>query len=293
MYSLRAFTQVVSVVPSTLSSVCLNANGLATVIETNTLGALLSLFTVKKYRKVMRSSDTASRLGSSMDELMRYHPSLRPIGIRAVVDALKRLIKLGGSEIQSAAETKKQEHELKSPKEMEVSTDDQPAQETHGQAEPSPDETVVLSITDTTAASLEETKGKDEGTEMKDVHALPAFVDPELETDVEPSTISEYIGNFGRFLETLFVNSEHGRYFIENEGIDLMLQLYELPKLSASFPGSPAAHSLSLAFRSLSAHHASVLLRCVLNSIHRQFSALESLHPNWRNGLGFIQSSKG
>lgn len=301
--------QVICALPTAISSLCLNPAGLAAVVDSNVLGALMSLFTDPKYRKVIRSGDTASRLGAGVDELLRHHPALRPIGIKAIIASLRRVCKMGGVALSDAeasdvsGESKVEEEDRSEPTTPNASSNSShmavegstsggvaesstSAEVSEVNVSPAPEATTqqpteMMELSPEAPAGEEQTDGIEQS-------KVKPFVEPDLESDVDPSLVSEYIGNLGRFLETIFTNSEHGRHFIDAHGMNLMFQLQSLPELPPTFPGSNAAHSLTLAFRSLAAHHTPDLFRGVLDSLASKFDDLDQLMPSWRDGASFV-----
>lgn len=304
-------SQVICALPSAISSLCLNPAGLAAVVDANVLGALLALFTSQKHRKVIKSGDTASRLGGGVDELMRHHPALRPIGIKAITNSLRRVCKMGGlSDIEEPIV--EEEGEAKKEPKAEAADDTSLRMAVEGSDAPAPtsgdgttESTQVAAMTSTTPAdtAAENMEVSSEGAavpreEKSDVAAaeqlankVVPFVEPEIDSTVDTSILLDYMSNLGRFLETIFNNNEHGRHFIEAKGMDLMLKLLSLPELPSTFPCAPAAHSLTLAFRSLAANHTPALFRRVLESLIAKFQVLDELQPAWRDGSSFVKAS--
>lgn len=58
-----------------------------------------NLFTSPQFLRANGEVDVATLLGTSMDELMRHHPVLKPDIIKAVIDMTKRVIEMGHQEI--------------------------------------------------------------------------------------------------------------------------------------------------------------------------------------------------
>ena len=303
---------------SALNSICLNANGLASVIESEALLALFSTFTNPKFKKALRASETASVLGTGLDELMRHHPSLRPIGVAAAADLLKRIALLGGVEITEEKPVEAPEATPAQPAAEGSTSQEQPTSE--GAAAPQASEGAsretggeigegVVSSPDTipptvvptettpaptttetpaegssaspSAAPVEEAKPQAEP-------SVPKFVAPELQKEINTSTLEAYISNTAALFETLFVNNEHANAFVKSKGIELLLNIFRLPKLPGLL-NSSCSHAVSAAFRTLAAHHSADVLKEILGCLAQQFDNLDKVFPTWRDDVGFIK----
>ena len=76
--------EVLASLPNVFSALCLNARGLDAFVQCKPFDRLFKVLLSPDYLPAMRRrrssdppGDTASNLGSSMDELMRHQPSLR------------------------------------------------------------------------------------------------------------------------------------------------------------------------------------------------------------------------
>jgi len=264
----------------------LNPDGLAAVVEANVMGALFSVFANEKYRKVMKSVEMPPHFGSGIDELMRHHPSLRPLGIQALNNTLRKLCRMGGLAV-TEEEPKEESSKEKSGESSgePASTERTVSQETGAAA---PEE---ITSEGSASSSANEPAQPMEIATNNDMLKVPPFVDPEPDLDVDGSTLEEYIGSLGRSLETILANHEHSRSFTRSPGLDLMFQLHSLPKLLPSFPESSAVQFLTLAFRSLSSHSTPNLFRLVLERLTAKFQMLDSICPSWRDGSSFLDAS--
>eukprot|EP01114_Cavostelium_apophysatum_P006773 TRINITY_DN1823_c0_g1_i4.p1 TRINITY_DN1823_c0_g1~~TRINITY_DN1823_c0_g1_i4.p1 ORF type:complete len:3344 (-),score=945.09 TRINITY_DN1823_c0_g1_i4:44-10075(-) len=91
--------KVISAIPTALSALCLSTDGLAKVTEVNPLPDLLSVIYATKFASV--ANKAAISLGMEMDELLRHHPSLKTLGIDAVVQVLERVVNYDGKSEES------------------------------------------------------------------------------------------------------------------------------------------------------------------------------------------------
>jgi E3 ubiquitin-protein ligase HUWE1 len=88
-----------------------------------------NLFTSPRFLRANGEVDVATLLGTSMDELMRHHPVLKPDIIKAVIDMAKRVNEMGHQEIGKPGDDS---HLLKAAKPDEV---DKPVAESTEQGE--------------------------------------------------------------------------------------------------------------------------------------------------------------
>ncbi|KAG1677659.1 hypothetical protein FOA52_010442 [Chlamydomonas sp. UWO 241] len=71
--------------------------------------------------------------------------------------------------------------------------------------------------------------------------------------------LAESINHTTRMLESLLSNTENSNAFVQKDGIDLLLRLHSLPRLSYTFAFSSASHPLLAVFRGLAPQHAQLL----------------------------------
>eukprot|EP00898_Chlorokybus_atmophyticus_P008084 jgi/Chlat1/8277/Chrsp78S07706 len=95
----------------------------------------------------------------------------------------------------------------------------------------------------------------------------------------ESSFLLTCINNAIRLLESMLSNVESSRIFIEQKGIDRLLQLYSLPNLPLLFNNTSAAHTLSVTFRALASQHASSLSRSVKHALRDQLKLVLQAQP--------------
>ena len=91
--------------PNTLSALCLNTRGLEAFVQCKPFERLFQILVSPEYLPAMkrrRSSDpqgdTAMHLGSAMDELMRHQPTLKTDAMKAIIQLLELLSKMGSDE---------------------------------------------------------------------------------------------------------------------------------------------------------------------------------------------------
>lgn len=80
-------------------AICLNQQGLDMFNEANPLPHFFDLMTEHDFLLNAAEVDSATALGSTMDELTRHHPSLRPKVFECVSSMIKKVKKLGTEDI--------------------------------------------------------------------------------------------------------------------------------------------------------------------------------------------------
>lgn len=93
--SILPASDVLTAIPNAFGALCLNTLGLASFNQANPIPSLMKIFLSTKHCEVMRDSDLAGLLGSSMDELVRHHPSLGPTVLTQVLHVLEHISTLG------------------------------------------------------------------------------------------------------------------------------------------------------------------------------------------------------
>ena len=97
---------------------------------------------------------------------------------------------------------------------------------------------------------------------------------PSKKAPVDPDAASylpECITHTARLLESMFSNHDTCSKFVQQGGVEVLLQLYRLPKLPPTFGSSSASHSLLAMFRSLTAHNSSDISSKLQPSLSSQF----------------------
>ena len=94
--------------------------------------------------------------------------------------------------------------------------------------------------------------------------ALP--IDPDA-----ASYLPECITHTARLLESMFSNHDTCQKFVQQGGVECLLQLYKLPKLPPTFGSSSASHSLLATFRSLTSHSSADIATRLQPALASQF----------------------
>lgn len=86
-----ATSEAVLSIPSTLSAICLDTRGKAAVTERASIRALEEVLVNDEYRKVIQYGETASMLGTTLDEYMRHVPEQRQEGVNMIISCIRRI----------------------------------------------------------------------------------------------------------------------------------------------------------------------------------------------------------
>lgn len=91
-------------------AICLNAQGLDMFNEADPLPHFFELLASREYLFNVADIDCSTAIGSTMDELTRHHPSLRPSVFRCVTWMIKKVIEVGNTK---EAKPSDNSHQLK------------------------------------------------------------------------------------------------------------------------------------------------------------------------------------
>lgn len=90
-------SEAMTAIPNAFGAICLNTQGLQLFNDISPLLAFLQIFTSPRHCETLRESDIAGVLGSSIDELVRHHPSLKVYVSRGLLNVLQQIHDLGNS----------------------------------------------------------------------------------------------------------------------------------------------------------------------------------------------------
>lgn len=85
------YSDLLFLLPDVISALCLNADGLKQVKEKNMIQSIFDIMLDLKYAKVLSWREEATELGSSIDELSRHYPELKPIIFDAFSNTIKKI----------------------------------------------------------------------------------------------------------------------------------------------------------------------------------------------------------
>lgn len=97
--------QVITALPGAIGALCLNQAGLDQLAQRPTIiPSIFSILTSERHVKTLQEKDHATYIGTSIDELVRHHPSLRTAVFDAIKTTLQRIEDLGNEFVIPKAE---------------------------------------------------------------------------------------------------------------------------------------------------------------------------------------------
>ncbi|CAL1707508.1 unnamed protein product [Somion occarium] len=223
---LEPVIEVIQSVPNAIGALCLNQSGLDHLTARPTIiPGFFSIFTSERHQRVLQEKENAVLIGTSIEELIRHHPSLKGMVFEAIKTTLDRIETLGKEFI--IPDDIKQWYTL------------QPV---------TPDSDVVMSEAVPSNSLLFQVEGPPQtSTESDD-----GIVEDEVSVKQHDNPITSHIDVFGRFLEGFFQHIPHCREFVTNtDGLQRIGRLTALPCLPYDFPNSIASDSLVQVVRTM------------------------------------------
>ncbi|EJD02952.1 uncharacterized protein FOMMEDRAFT_107991 [Fomitiporia mediterranea MF3/22] len=252
--------EVVQSIPNALGALCLNQAGQDHLaLHPSIIPALFSIFTSEAHLKVLLEKENAVSIGSSIDELVRHHPSLRQIVFDSLISTLKKIEVMGTNYVPPC--------DIQQFYSLSLSTEQLPSASEDVVME---DAQVVPPPSDGAASAAPNENGPDQGDESQ--------------TKSHDNVIINYIDVIGRFLEGLFQHPSHCRDFIlATEGLACIARLLALPCLPYDYANAVHSDSLVQVIRTM----VEVAPADTLTHLAQQVS--ESLNET----KGFWQSTNG
>uniref|UniRef100_A0A3B4H3G2 E3 ubiquitin-protein ligase HUWE1 n=1 Tax=Pundamilia nyererei TaxID=303518 RepID=A0A3B4H3G2_9CICH len=270
-----ATREVLGSLPNVFSALCLNARGLHSFVQCQPFERLFKVLLSPDYLPAMRRrrssdplGDTASNLGSAVDELMRHQPTLKTDATTAIIKLLEEICNLGRAPeyICQKPSIQKADGTVAVP----------PARSSH---------------------AAEEASSEDEEEE----EALHTFSQQQGEAESSrqvvgteeriPIPLMDYILNVMKFVESILSNNttdDHCQEFVNQKGLLPLVSILGLPNLPIDFPTSAACQAvaeigthgmhIAVALCTLTLSHEPKVLQeglCQLDSI---LTSLEPLH---------------
>lgn len=88
--------QVIQSVANAIGALCLNEAGQAQLVRRpSIIPGIMTVFTSERHLKVLLEKENAVLVGTSIDELIRHHPSLKPAVFDAIKATITRIEELG------------------------------------------------------------------------------------------------------------------------------------------------------------------------------------------------------
>ncbi|KAM4662647.1 E3 ubiquitin-protein ligase HUWE1 [Discoglossus pictus] len=264
-----ATREVLGSLPNVFSALCLNARGLQSFVQCQPFERLFKVLLSPDYLPAMRRrrssdplGDTASNLGSAVDELMRHQPTLKTDATTAIIKLLEEICNLG-----------------RDPKYICQKPSIQKADGTATAPPPRSNH------------AAEEASSEDE--EEEEVQAMQSFSTTQ-QAEVEPSQqvvgneeripipLMDYILNVMKFVESILSNNttdDHCQEFVSQKGLLPLVTILGLPNLPIDFPTSAACQAVAGVCKSiLTLSHEPKVLQEGLLQLDSILSSLDPLH---------------
>ncbi|XP_038603573.1 E3 ubiquitin-protein ligase HUWE1 isoform X3 [Tachyglossus aculeatus] len=264
-----ATREVLGSLPNVFSALCLNARGLQSFVQCQPFERLFKVLLSPDYLPAMRRrrssdplGDTASNLGSAVDELMRHQPTLKTDATTAIIKLLEEICNLG-----------------RDPKYICQKPSIQKADGTATAPPPRSNH------------AAEEASSEDE--EEEEVQAMQSF-NATQQNETEPSQqvvgteeripipLMDYILNVMKFVESILSNNttdDHCQEFVNQKGLLPLVTILGLPNLPIDFPTSAACQAVAGVCKSiLTLSHEPKVLQEGLLQLDSILSSLEPLH---------------
>ncbi|XP_076027964.1 E3 ubiquitin-protein ligase HUWE1 isoform X4 [Genypterus blacodes] len=267
-----ATREVLGSLPNVFSALCLNARGLHSFVQCQPFERLFKVLLSPDYLPAMRRrrssdplGDTASNLGSAVDELMRHQPTLKTDATTAIIKLLEEICNLGRAPeyICQKPSIQKADGTVAVP----------PARSSHAAEEASSE--------DEEEEEALHTFSQQQGEPESNRQSVPLELVVGTEERI-PIPLMDYILNVMKFVESILSNNttdDHCQEFVNQKGLLPLVSILGLPNLPIDFPTSAACQAVAGVCKSILtlSHEPKVLQEglCQLDSI---LTALEPLH---------------
>lgn len=95
---LEPIIEVIQSVPNAIGALCLNQAGQEQLnARPNTIPSLFSIFTSEEHQRVLQEKENAVLIGTSIEELIRHHPSLKDKVFAAIKTTMGKIEELGNA----------------------------------------------------------------------------------------------------------------------------------------------------------------------------------------------------
>ncbi|KAL1945966.1 hypothetical protein VTO73DRAFT_1968 [Trametes versicolor] len=228
---LEPVIEIIQSVPNAIGALCLNQAGQDQLAaRPNIIPSIFYIFTSEEHQRVLQEKENAVLIGTSLEELIRHHPSLKDKVFIALKATMAKIEELGNS--------------YTPPNEIKHLYRLQPTVPAPSVA-PAAETGAPMEVDATTAATSTAVQ----------TPAEPAPLPPardDLYNRPQDNIIISYIDVFGKFLEGFFQHVPHCRDFVADaEGLDHLARLTALPCLPYDFANSVGSDSLVQVIRTM------------------------------------------
>ncbi|KAF2105538.1 hypothetical protein BDV96DRAFT_655553 [Lophiotrema nucula] len=218
--------EAISTLPPAFGAICLAEAGMKVFRASPALRRFFEIFESPSHVKALDSdNDVPGIIGQSFDELVRHHPALKADVLVALENMITRVVQL----CVSKAETKGVGAKLWVEKDQHIMVAG------GRQALAGPEGPIHEALSTRTDATDVEMRDADERSITKANEEVTISEVAETEDITDGPTTSQYIGVICRFLGGFFGNHTMCAYYIENNGVESILDLASLPCLPARF----------------------------------------------------------
>ncbi|XP_056278229.1 E3 ubiquitin-protein ligase HUWE1 isoform X8 [Pseudoliparis swirei] len=267
-----ATREVLGSLPNVFSALCLNARGLHSFVQCQPFERLFKVLLSPDYLPAMRRrrssdplGDTASNLGSAVDELMRHQPTLKTDATTAIIKLLEEICNLGRAPeyICQKPSIQKSDGTVAVP----------PARSSHAAEEASSE--------DEEEEEALHTFSQQQGEPESNRQSVPLELVVGTEERI-PIPLMDYILNVMKFVESILSNNttdDHCQEFVNQKGLLPLVSILGLPNLPIDFPTSAACQAVAGVCKSiLTLSHEPKVLQEGLCQLNRILTSLEPLH---------------
>jgi E3 ubiquitin-protein ligase HUWE1 len=87
--------KVINTIPNAFGAICLNSAGLSAVSEGQFIEKYFRIFTSPRHVHLLVEADIPASIGSSVDELMRHHPTLKKNVMDTIISMIEDILNIG------------------------------------------------------------------------------------------------------------------------------------------------------------------------------------------------------
>nr|XP_057941106.1 E3 ubiquitin-protein ligase HUWE1 isoform X7 [Doryrhamphus excisus] len=267
-----ATREVLGSLPNVFSALCLNARGLHSFVQCQPFERLFKVLLSPDYLPAMRRrrssdplGDTASNLGSAVDELMRHQPTLKTDATTAIIKLLEEICNLGRAPeyVCQKPSIQKADGTVAVP----------PARSSHAAEEASSE--------DEEEEEALHTFSQQQGEPESNRQSVPLELVVGTEERI-PIPLMDYILNVMKFVESILSNNttdDHCQEFVNQKGLLPLVSILGLPNLPIDFPTSAACQAVAGVCKSiLTLSHEPKVLQEGLCQLDTILTSLEALH---------------
>ncbi|XP_069142505.1 E3 ubiquitin-protein ligase HUWE1-like isoform X2 [Argopecten irradians] len=270
-----ATREVLVSLPNVFSALCLNTRGLEAFVQCKPFDRLFKVLLSPNYLPAMRRrrssdhfGDTASNLGSAMDELMRHQPSLRTDATKAIIKVLEEICAMGMDPKcvcqKSQPKTEPNIISIRSPQPPDNGSSDEEDEE-------------------------EELANTQDSNSATNKPSTPPETPADTSQQLTPSSqekqavpLMDYVLTVMKFVEAILSHNstdDHCREFVTQKGLQPLMSILGLPNLPIDFPASPACQAVSIVCKSiLNLSREPQVLKQGLLKLDEVLQSLEALH---------------